>query len=343
MLLSTAVLSIFIIKFLVEYIIPVSSSVSWIFPEYTEDKLEPLDRFATVSFMYLLNERLGVDNGHIHFEKIPDTDEYNLLSDVISEITAKAYGDLNTKIKNREKYVPKDYITFKIDYSESPILYSSNREKEDNYTELSFALANKVIGQLDSRQHREREHNDNVGYYNKTFYRINAVIDGKKFAYEGRIDIGDDTKEDLLAYMKESLEYSFRKAESEEKKTSIQEYLDVFIPFLEKNNDLSAKDIKLYKEIMEKADEFYHNSRKKQEKIINVKMTDDEIKEILEADRRIAEERYEAENEIKEKNIGRKKQCKLNIEAIYIMKNIEKESRMATKEEIEIMKKYSGT
>lgn len=338
-----------------------------IFSEYTEDKLQDIDSFAATTFLYLINERLGVDNGHIHFGKMPDIEEYDLLSSVISEITAKAYHDLNTMVKRREKYVPKDKLSFEIIFSESQILYDSDKKAKDTdkYISMSFALANKVIGQLDSRQHRERAYNEKAGYYNKTFYRINAVIDGKGYEYEGRIDIGDDTKEDLLAYMKESLEYNLEVSESEDKRASVREYLDILVPFLDKNKDLSPEDIKSYRMIMERADEFYKNLKDKQEGTVekekedinnklsgingfdntssyNIKMTDEEIEEILEADRRIAEEKYEEKEAAAEKSIGRKRQCKLNIEAIRTMKSIEKENRAANKEEIEIMKKYSG-
>lgn len=334
-----------------------------IFKDYTEDELQPLDLFVSTSILYLINERLGVENENIHFNKLPNTDEYYSLGDVISQITYGAYHNLNEKIKKSERYVPGDKLSFKIKFSENPILYSRDSKTEDKYIKLGFALANKVIGCLDSRQHREREYNENIGYYDKTDYRIDAVINGKNYTYEGRIDIGDDTNEDIVAYIKEFLEYSLKTADSEESRTSTQEYIDIFVPFLEKNKELSAEDIELYKEIMEKADKYYHNARQretdKEEKAgyikdmqneedmeaapsYDKKMTDDEIEEILEADRRIADERYEEEEKTAEKNIGRKQQCQFNMDAIFTMKKIENEKRQATKEEIEIMKKYSG-
>ncbi len=83
-----------------------------------------------------------------------------------------------------------DSITLSSDFSEHPAFY--DRELNDRFTDLSFALGNKLLGVLDEKQNRERENEENhVGWYHKTDFEIHAVIGGEEFNYEGRFDIGD--------------------------------------------------------------------------------------------------------------------------------------------------------
>jgi hypothetical protein len=82
-----------------------------------------------------------------------------------------------------------DGIKFSIGFSEHPAFY--DRQFNDRYTDLSFALGNYLLGVLDEKQHRERESKDNVGWYHKTDFEITATIGGEDFHYEGRFDIGD--------------------------------------------------------------------------------------------------------------------------------------------------------
>ena len=73
-----------------------------------------------------------------------------------------------------------DSITFSIGFSEHPAFY--DRELNDRFTDLSFALGNKLLGVLDEKQHRERENEENhVGWYHKTDFEIHAVIGGEEF------------------------------------------------------------------------------------------------------------------------------------------------------------------
>ena len=48
-----------------------------------------------------------------------------------------------------------DSLTFSIGFSEHPAFY--DKEFDDRFTNLSFALGNKLLGVLDEKQHRERE------------------------------------------------------------------------------------------------------------------------------------------------------------------------------------------
>ena len=98
-----------------------------------------------------------------------------------------------------------DGIQFSIGFSEHPAFY--DRQLNDRYTDLSFALGNKLLGILDEKQHREREGDKNIGWYHKTDFVIKAVIGGEEFNYEGRFDIGDG-EGDLIAHIKNFYDYA---------------------------------------------------------------------------------------------------------------------------------------
>ena len=153
-----------------------------------------------------------------------------------------------------------DSIKFSIGFSEHPAFY--DRQFNDRYTDLSFALGNYLLGVLDEKQHRERESKDNVGWYHKTDFEITATIGGEDFHYEGRFDIGDG-EGDLISHIKNFYEYSLSpncpfipewKKQGEdyyrEKIESLQWGRDVFIPYLEQHKALTPEDEKLYIEIM---------------------------------------------------------------------------------------------
>ncbi|MEY8482989.1 LPD25 domain-containing protein [Lachnospiraceae bacterium 48-21] len=154
-----------------------------------------------------------------------------------------------------------DSITFSIGFSEHPAFY--DRELNDRFTELSFALGNRLLGVLDEKQHRERQDKSRqVGWYKKTDFEIHAVIDGKEFHYEGRFDIGDG-EGDLIAHIRNFYNYSLSpdcpfvpewKRQGEDYYREQMETLhfgqDVFIPFLEQHTELTPEDEKLLDEIM---------------------------------------------------------------------------------------------
>ena len=168
-----------------------------------------------------------------------------------------------TESQKRETPAEKepDSLTFSIGFSEHPAFY--DRELNDRYTELSFALGNRLLGILDEKQHRERQdESKSVGWYHKTDFVIKAVIDGEEFSYDGRFDIGDG-EGDLIAHIRNFYEYSLspdcpfipewkRQGEDyyREHLESLRWGRDVFIPFLEQHTELTSDDEKLLAEIM---------------------------------------------------------------------------------------------
>ena len=154
-----------------------------------------------------------------------------------------------------------DSITFSIGFSEHPAFY--DRQLNDRFTDLSFALGNKLLGVLDEKQHRERlDKSKGVGWYKKTDFEITAVVGGEDFHYEGRFDIGDG-EGDLIAHIKNFYDYSLspncpfipewkRQGENyyREKMESLRFGRDVFVPFLEQHTELTPEDEKLLTEIM---------------------------------------------------------------------------------------------
>ncbi len=166
-----------------------------------------------------------------------------------------------------------DSITLAIGFSEHPAFY--DRELNDRFTDLSFALGNKLLGILDEKQHRERENEDNhVGWYHKTDFEIHAVIGGEEFNYEGRFDIGDG-EGDLTVHIRNFYEYSLsptcpfipewkRQGEDyyREKMESLRLGHDVFIPFLEQNTELTPEDEKQLAKIMSFENEWFVSAEK---------------------------------------------------------------------------------
>lgn len=165
-----------------------------------------------------------------------------------------------------------DSITLSIGFSEHPAFY--DKELNDRFTDLSFALGNKLLGVLDEKQHRERENEDNhVGWYHKTDFEIHAIIGGEEFNYEGRFDIGDG-EGDLTAHIRNFYEYSLspdcpfipewkRQGEDyyREKMESLRLGHDVFIPFLEQNTELTPEDEKRLGEIMTTEEDWFHRRK----------------------------------------------------------------------------------
>ena len=154
-----------------------------------------------------------------------------------------------------------DSITFSIGFSEHPAFY--DRELNDRFTELSFALGNRLLGVLDEKQHYERlDESNGVGWYKKTDFEIHAVIGGEEFNYEGRFDIGDG-EGDLIAHIRNFYEYSLSpdcpfipewKRQGgdyyREKMETLRFGQNVFIPFLEQHTELTPEDEKLLAKIL---------------------------------------------------------------------------------------------
>ena len=156
-----------------------------------------------------------------------------------------------------------DGIQFSIGFSEHPAFY--DRQLNDRYTDLSFALGNKLLGILDEKQHREREGDKNIGWYHKTDFVIKAVIGGEEFNYEGRFDIGDG-EGDLIAHIKNFYDYALSPKGEQlygDDRESLLRGRDEFIPFLEQHTELTQEDEKLLDEIMATESDWYRTAEEK--------------------------------------------------------------------------------
>ena len=159
-----------------------------------------------------------------------------------------------------------DGIQFSIGFSEHPAFY--DRQLNDRYTDLSFALGNKLLGILDEKQHRERDGDKNIGWYHKTDFVIKAVIGGEEFNYEGRFDIGDG-EGDLIAHIKNFYDYALSPKGEQlygDDRESLLCGRDEFIPFLEQHTELTPKDEKLLDEIMATESDWYRTAEEAEEK-----------------------------------------------------------------------------
>ena len=159
-----------------------------------------------------------------------------------------------------------DGIQLSIGFSEHPAFY--DRQLNDRYTDLSFALGNKLLGILDEKQHREREGDKNIGWYHKTDFVIKAVIGGEEFNYEGRFDIGDG-EGDLIAHIKNFYDYALSPKGEQlygDDRESLLRGRDEFIPFLEQHTELTQEDEKLLDEIMATESDWYRTAEEVEEK-----------------------------------------------------------------------------
>lgn len=159
-----------------------------------------------------------------------------------------------------------DGIQFSIGFSEHPAFY--DRQLNDRYTDLSFALGNKLLGILDEKQHREREGDKNIGWYHKTDFVIKAVIGGEEFNYEGRFDIGDG-EGDLIAHIKNFYDYALSPKGERlygDDRESLLRGRDEFIPFLEQHTEQTQEDEKLLDEIMATESDWYRTAEEAEEK-----------------------------------------------------------------------------
>jgi len=159
-----------------------------------------------------------------------------------------------------------DGIQFSIGFSEHPAFY--DRQFNDRYTDLRFALGNKLLGILDEKQHSEREGDKNIGWYHKTDFVIKAVIGGEEFNYEGRFDIGDG-EGDLIAHIKNFYDYALSPKGEQlygDDRESLLRGRGEFIPFLEQHTELTKEDEKLLDEIMATESDWYRTAEEAEEK-----------------------------------------------------------------------------
>ena len=127
------------------------------------------------------------------------TDEYGILY-FDSEVKAhrylafmqdqnRRYAAVNTELEQNNDNKQVDSLLLSINFTESHLL----KEFLNSYNhEISFALASKVLGYLDNKQHIECENEAlNVGWYDKTDFSIAGYYKGRRMEYTGRMDIGD--------------------------------------------------------------------------------------------------------------------------------------------------------
>ena len=254
-----------------------SRSNGWKFTEELRE-LHPL--------RYLYNEGDMVYIGADKYEIATLTEEKVYLQNVEFPILVQEYSraDFEEKLtenpandhlkvvitEKQRKETPsekKQYgIQFSIGFSEHPAFY--DRQLNDRYTDLSFALGNKLLGILDEKQHREREGDKNIGWYHKTDFVIKAVIGGEEFNYEGRFDIGDG-EGDLIAHIKNFYDYALSPKGEHlygDDRESLLRGRDEFIPFLEQHTELTKEDEKLLDEIMATESDWYRTAEEAEEK-----------------------------------------------------------------------------
>lgn len=237
-------------------------------------------------FCYLYNEGDVVYIGADKYEIATITEEKVYLQNAEFPILGQEYSraDFEEKIKENPANDPlkvvvtekqrtetpsekkQDGIQFSIGFSEHPAFY--DRQLNDRYTDLSFALGNKLLGILDEKQHREREGDKNIGWYHKTDFVIKAVIGGEEFNYEGRFDIGDG-EGDLIAHIKNFYDYALSPKGEQlygDDRESLLRGGDEFIPFLEQHTELTQEDEKLLDEIMATESDWYRTAEEAEEK-----------------------------------------------------------------------------
>ena len=236
---------------------------------------------------YLYHEGDAVYIGADKYEVLTISEDSVSLQNVEFPLFGKEFsrGDLEEKLKENsandhlkvvvtEKQTTEtlsekkpDSIKFSIGFSEPPAFY--DRELNDRFTDLSFALGNKLLGVLDEKQHRERGGDKNIGWYHKTDFEISAVIGGEDFHYDGRFDIGDG-EGDLIAHIKNFYDYCLSpncpfipewKKQGEdyyrEQMESLRFGREHFIPYLEQHTELTPEDEKLLAEIMATESDWY--------------------------------------------------------------------------------------
>lgn len=277
------------------------------------------------------------------------------LENSLNALTDKGYSITVSQVENGERktvyIVPdkkQDTIKMSIGFSEHPAFY--DRQLND----ISFALGNKLLGVLDDKQHRERITNENVGWYHKTDFEINTIIDGEDFHYDGRFDIGYG-EGDLIAHIKNFYEYELSQDSPyiKEWKNRGEDYYkhqmetlrfgrDVFVPYLEQHTELTPEDEKLFDEIMATENDWFKVADEEPQEPIEPKIA--KKTEVLLPDETYNEKiphNFDlSSNPVEE--VGKKERFRRNIEAIKTLKACELEGRLARPVEQITLSKYVG-
>ena len=267
-----------------------------------------------------------------------------------------------------------DEVKIRIDFSEHPAFYrriekdNGEFDFEERYTEIPFSVANEFLGYLDMKQNRERDAADGeLRYYHKTYFVIDAVINGEAFHYEGRYDLGDGQQnliESIRDYYKyestnESL-HEFWKSQGDdyfqEKIEGIIEGFDVFLPFLENHSALSDDDRILLDEMIATEPEWFpdlsdnvKDAIEDVHKKVEKQAPADAGTEVQLPDRESEQDNITDISDYRTSSSGGdskgflpKEKFQQNIQAIQTLKQIVSENRKATKEEQDILSRYVG-
>ena len=257
-----------------------------------------------------------------------------------------------------------------IGFSEHPAFY--DKQLNDRFTDLSFALGNRLLGVLDEKQHRERNEKE-IGWYHKTDFRIDAVIDGEDFTYTGRFDIGDG-EGDLIAHIKNNLNYSLQannpmyavwQSEGggdlvDTKVAEFQRGLEILVPYLEKHSELTPNDEKKFAEIMATEVDWWSRRAEPVAETTEYSVETDAVYPAVEnglpydvvlqtlktTEPEISEGTVARDNfHITDEHLGEggaKAKFRMNMDAINLLKELEFEGRNATPEEQEVLSRYVG-
>ena len=252
-----------------------------------------------------------------------------------------------------------DSITFTIEFSEHPAFYDEGLNGQ--FTDLSFALGNKLLGILDEKQHRERlDESKGVGWYKKTDFEISAVVGGEDFHYEGRFDIGDG-EGDLIAHIRNFYEYSLspdcpfipewkRQGEDyyQEKMENLRFGRDVLIPFLEQHTRLTPEDERLLAEIMSLEGEWFVHTEEEKEVSHDTAEQPPDVSGAFWEEEKTIEPEQEPEYgnfHITDDSLGAgtlKEKFRMNVLAIEMLQKVERENRRAAPKEQEVLSRYVG-
>ena len=217
-------------------------------------------------------DRVTLQN--VQFPILMQAYNHTKLSELLKENPANDHLKVVVTDRQRSETLTEkkpDSLEFSIGFSEHPCFY--DKKLNDRFTNLSFALGNRLLGILDEKQHREREDESKaVGWYHKTDFDISAVIDGEDMHYDGRFDIGDG-EDDLIAHIKNHYDYCLSpncpfipewKKQGEdayrEKMESLRWGREVFIPYLEQHAELTPEDEQLLSEILSFENEWFVSS-----------------------------------------------------------------------------------
>lgn len=205
---------------------------------------------------------------------------------------------------NSKKHLPKieDKITACITYSEHPLFVDETGNKR--YRDLSFPLMNKLLGTLNAKHHHERElvPEYDIDWYYKMGFSVDAVINGEKFTYSGRMDIGDDEfdvigliEEECKNTLKSDYLQEIRKTDEEHYQCMHKDLINIrelLVPFMKSHSSLTAADEEKFGEIMEIENSRFSLSEPAKEKISSSATYPTETKKdvILENYRKIKKE-----------------------------------------------------